>query len=117
MQHVSEGAQSGAGYRQRPPFQRESHEGFETLRGGLQSRLDALYEKFHLENLREKTYKELVAQSPKRGTKEWTFLRLKSLQGIIRQAEVDDENAMQTADRLLKQWERIDDLENFFVSM
>lgn len=86
---------------------------FETLRQNLRPRLEAIYTKFGFDKVRSPDA-DFLMKAAQPGTKEWAELRLKTLQGIILQAEEGVENSMVTADRLLKRWEAAQDVRDFY---
>ncbi len=72
----------------------------------LQARLDALYIRFGISDLRkipeDPNFKLLSGQ---KGTREWVSLKFKTLQGMITEGVVGDQNALRAAERMVSDWE------------
>lgn len=82
----------------------------------LEVRLNELYAKFNINDLREvpeeiskeQNFKILSSQ---RGTREWLALRLKTIQGMISEGSTGHERALSMAEKMIFDWEKIESLE------
>lgn len=95
----------------------ESPTPFEKRASDLQVRLNDLYTRFGVDELREipdaqdpngEQFKLLSAQ---RGTREWLALKLKTLQGMISQGSTGYDRALAMAEQMIVDWEKIESLE------